>query len=86
MSTSSDVKLDRRVIEQLADDLLSPIRTHYLHRPLRPESVYEVLNALAAVSGLVIAAADPEVCRDFFVTALDAELRDAQAEVERIAS
>lgn len=46
--------LDRVRCERLAEEILRPIRVHYLTEPISSERVWEVLDALSfAVAGVI---------------------------------
>jgi hypothetical protein len=69
--------MNRDRIEQLSGEILIPIRQQYLVGPTSSDRVFEVLNALAFVTAVTLAACD-ERARRFFDQALEqtvAELR-----------
>jgi hypothetical protein len=70
-------RLDRAAVETLTIGLLIPIRGHYLRdEGHRRSKVHEVLNALAAVTALVVSGADGAggEAEQFFQTALRQQL------------
>jgi hypothetical protein len=69
MNTSRPSTLDCAPIEALAVEFLKSIKAHYLRRPTSRDSVFEVLNALAAAAAEVIDGTEGEG-REFFDKAL----------------
>jgi hypothetical protein len=70
-------RLNRDAVEALAMALLIPIRNHYVRDgSIRADKVFEVLNAVASVTALVLSGADGAGGRaeQFFQTALRAQL------------
>ena len=67
---------DRSAVEQLAHSLIASVRRHYIGRPMNRSTVYEVLNALGAVTGVVLAGtgADSDEARAWFEQALEQNL------------
>lgn len=69
--------LDNAVVQRLVAEIGVPIRDHYLARETARDRVFEVLNALAAVTATVIAGTgnDPAAA-GFFTAALADNLAD----------
>lgn len=70
------IPIDRAATEQLGGVIGRAVREHYLGRPRNSGTVYEVLNALAGIAGIVIkgAGADAKRVRAWFDLALDNQL------------
>lgn len=63
-------ELDRDRVERLVGALLGVLKAYYEAGPIHRQRVYEVLNALAAVTGITLAGTDEEAFQ-FFCTALN---------------
>lgn len=75
--------LDRAPTEKLAKELLESIRGHFADRPRARDTVYEILNALAAVTATVVAGTDDEAM-EFFLDALSQNTEVAIEKRERL--
>ena len=68
------IKVDRRRVENLSVELLQVIKAYYEREPIERARVFEALNALAAVTGLIVHATDQRAL-NFFLDALSENLR-----------
>jgi hypothetical protein len=82
---SKDAKpLESEPVQALAKQFLIAIREHYRARPKTkaPDTVIEVLNALAGVTATIILAAkqmgEEAEAREFFSVALEGQLRQME--------
>lgn len=66
--------LDREAVETLAKDILLAIKAHYKRRQLSRYTVLEVLNALAAISSIVIQGCNDPEASEFFTRSLNEQL------------
>jgi len=62
-------RLDRDRVERLVGALLEVLKAYYEAGPIHRDRVFEVLNALAAVTGITLHGTDEEAFK-FFMDAL----------------
>lgn len=75
--------LDRDRCEQLAEEILKPVRAHYAAEPISPDRVWEVLNALAFAAASVIVGTGTRPARRATRTFLDEAITDNVAHLLR---
>jgi hypothetical protein len=69
-----ETTLDEQRIENLAREILLPIRTNYLAGPESRDRVFEALNALAFAAATILAGAEDSEAQEFFAKALSKNL------------
>lgn len=73
--------LDEQAVNQLTSELMGLVKEHYLRRPVSRSTAQEVLNSVAVVVAVILAAArqcgDELGAREFFDMALEQQLAEA---------